>query len=234
MNVVTNEEIFNMLNAEYQNLLSNHEENSILGVFGVGDINKGKAIVPNDVKICAVVFPPLQDYATGCDFNIIKYAEKPTLIIPFPELFAAILRRYESIEEILSTKYFVVNPVYAKNFKQLQRKIDFSAEKISYSLTSLLHQNLSICNGEQDKLFKAITKTEERALIYILECIGDEGTISVSEAIKNTGISRPVFTSLFEKLNRFNGATVKNMGVKGTYINFYDHVLSAFNIQEVE
>ena len=85
-------------------------------------------------------------------------------------------------------------------------------------------------DGIQEKLFSSLTKTEEKALIFVLETVGEEGNISISEAINKSGISRPVFTALFDKLDRYKGAEIKNQGVKGTYINFYDHVLSKFEI----
>jgi GTP-sensing pleiotropic transcriptional regulator CodY len=74
----------------------------------------------------------------------------------------------------------------------------------------------------------SFTKTEEKALTYILDTIGAEGILSISQAIQGSGISRPVFTSLLDKLDRYQAAEVKNMGVKGTYIHLYDHILVKF------
>ena len=105
-------------------------------------------------------------------------------------------------------------------------------ELIKEGILNIFNQYLTMRDGIQEKLFDALTKTEEKALIYILETIGGEGNVSISNAIANSGISRPVFTSLFEKLDRYKGAEIKNQGVKGTYINFYDHVLSKFEIEE--
>jgi hypothetical protein len=102
------------------------------------------------------------------------------------------------------------------------------ANEIAEMLTEIFEHYLQFCGGDQDKLFSSMTKTEEKALEYLLNTIGDEGVISVTEAIRDSGISRPVFTSLFDKLNRYKGAEIRNMGVKGTYINFYDHVMSMF------
>jgi GTP-sensing pleiotropic transcriptional regulator CodY len=89
---------------------------------------------------------------------------------------------------------------------------------------------LQFRDGVQSKIFDSLTKTEEKALIFVLETIGDEGILSISEAIRQSGISRPVFTGLLDKLDRYKAAEIKNMGVKGTYINFYDHILSKFEI----
>jgi hypothetical protein len=148
------------------------------------------------------------------------------------------------IKEIFYTPYFYINPYYQKIFSQLQvsteKQTDISryrivesespiaADKLAEVLTQILKQSLEINIGVQEELFDSLTKKEIEALVYVLNTIGDEGNISVSEAIKDSKISRPVFSSLFEKLDRYKGAEVKNMGVKGTYINFYDHVLSRF------
>ena len=96
--------------------------------------------------------------------------------------------------------------------------------------TKIFDHYLQFRDGVQTKIFNSLTKTEEKALVYILETIGDEGVLSISQAIQGSGISRPVFTGLLDKLDRYKAAEIKNMGVKGTYINFYDHILSKFEI----
>ena len=106
----------------------------------------------------------------------------------------------------------------------------YEANDLAEGLTKLFDHYLQFRDGVQDKIFDSLTKTEEKALIFCLEEIGDEGILSISEAIRKSGISRPVFTSMLDKLDRYKGDEIKNMGVKGTYINFYDHILSKFEI----
>jgi GTP-sensing pleiotropic transcriptional regulator CodY len=111
-----------------------------------------------------------------------------------------------------------------------QEDADDYQDLIAEGLLNIFNQYLTMRDGIQEKLFSSLTKTEEKALVYVLETIGEEGNISISTAIADSGISRPVFTSLFDKLDRYKGAEIKNQGVKGTYISFYDHVLSKFEI----
>jgi hypothetical protein len=139
------------------------------------------------------------------------------------------------MHQLLYTKYIVTNSFYKKVCDKLpqvwpQEDADKYKDLISEGLLNIFKQYLTMKDGVQEKLFSSLTKTEEKALIFVLETIGEEGNISISEAINKSGISRPVFTSLFDKLDRYKGAEIKNQGVKGTYINFYDHVLSKFEI----
>ena len=68
-----------------------------------------------------------------------------------------------------------------------------------------------------------LTDNEYSALYHIRKEIGVEGNISVVKMIQKTNHSRPVFTSLLAKLEKYSVAEVKNQGVKGTYIKFlYD------------
>lgn len=66
--------------------------------------------------------------------------------------------------------------------------------------------------------YKALTENEKNAFIAIRETIGLSGNISIVKMIQKTNISRPVWTSLLTKMEKFGIAQVKNQGVKGTYI----------------
>ena len=66
--------------------------------------------------------------------------------------------------------------------------------------------------------YNALTDNEEKAFVAIREEIGLSGNISVVKMIQKTNISRPVWTSLLAKMEKFGIAQVKNQGVKGTYI----------------
>jgi hypothetical protein len=139
------------------------------------------------------------------------------------------------MHQLLYTQYIIVNSFYKKVCDRLpqvwpQEDVDDYKDLIAEGLLNIFKQYLTMKDGVQEKLFSSLTKTEEKALIFVLETIGEEGNISISEAINKSGISRPVFTSLFDKLDKYKGAEIKNQGVKGTYINFYDHVLSKFEI----
>ena len=69
----------------------------------------------------------------------------------------------------------------------------------------------------------AITATELLALKSIINTIGYEGNFSIVKLIQSSGISRPVFTSINQKLKEYQMAEVENQGVKGTHIKFLVH-----------
>ena len=70
----------------------------------------------------------------------------------------------------------------------------------------------------KDEFFKALTVNEKTAFSAIRETIGLSGNISITKMIQKTNISRPVWTSLLTKMEKFGIAQVKSQGVKGTYI----------------
>ena len=78
-------------------------------------------------------------------------------------------------------------------------------------------QNCDI-NKIRQEFFNALTSNEEQAFRAIREEIGSLGNISVVKMIQKTNISRPVWTSLLQKMDKYGVAQVKNQGVKGTYI----------------
>ena len=69
-----------------------------------------------------------------------------------------------------------------------------------------------------EDFFKALTENEKIAFQSIRDEIGYSGNISVVKMIQKTGLSRPVFTSLLQKMEKFGIAQIKNQGVKGTNI----------------
>lgn len=79
------------------------------------------------------------------------------------------------------------------------------------------HQDIDI-NRIRQEFFNALTSNEEQAFQAIREEIGSLGNISVVKMIQKTNISRPVWTSLLQKMDKYGVAQVKNQGVKGTYI----------------
>lgn len=75
--------------------------------------------------------------------------------------------------------------------------------------------------------YNALTENETKAFIAIREEIGLSGNISIVKMIQKTSISRPVWTSLLQKMEKFGIAQVKNQGVKGTYIDIAKEIEDA-------
>ena len=76
----------------------------------------------------------------------------------------------------------------------------------------------------KDEFFKALTVNEKTAFSAIRETIGLSGNISITKMIQKTNISRPVWTSLLTKMEKFGVAQVKSQGVKGTYIEIVKEI----------
>jgi GTP-sensing pleiotropic transcriptional regulator CodY len=72
--------------------------------------------------------------------------------------------------------------------------------------------------------FNALTENETIAFQSIREEIGFSGNISVVKMIQKTNLSRPVFTSLLQKMEKYGIAEIKSQGVKGTHIEIRKEV----------
>ena len=70
----------------------------------------------------------------------------------------------------------------------------------------------------KDDFFNALTTNERTAFQAIREEIGLSGNISVVKMIQKTNLSRPVWNSLLQKMEKYDVAMIKNQGVKGTNI----------------
>lgn len=84
---------------------------------------------------------------------------------------------------------------------------------------------ISLTDVTQTEDFKRkLTELELQALSVILDNLADkyEGIISVSQLVNASGISRPVFKSVLDKMKTNLIAEWENKGVKGTYIKIID------------
>ena len=228
MNILTKEEISAFVEQDYQNSVKALGETRLLGTFLVGP----------EYKTVTIFFPTIQDIAINCaplNSWLNESEIRGNRWIDFRIIIDLLSQGGDYVSNIFSTEYFIISPTYQKLFSKAKKaladiRIKDYLNAFSEWWTKIFDHYLQFRDGVQDKIFESLTKTEEKALIYTLEEIGDEGILSISKAITCSGISRPVFTSMLDKLDRYNGAEIKNMGVKGTYINFHDHILSKFEI----
>ena len=109
-------------------------------------------------------------------------------------------------------------------------KEDINAFRLTGDLGCLMGFLGSVVNAEnefsKEDFFKALTSNEKIAFTAITEEIGASGNISVVKMIQKTNLSRPVWTSLLQKMEKYGAAIVKAQGVKGTYIEFREEVLN--------
>ena len=70
-----------------------------------------------------------------------------------------------------------------------------------------------------------LTNPEKEALKVIMQNIENgEGIVSISQAVTNSSLSRPVFKSVLNKMKDLEIAELTNMGVKGTHVKIIDGV----------
>lgn len=73
------------------------------------------------------------------------------------------------------------------------------------------------------RFIQKLTNNEKTIFVAIGEELDNgKGNISVVKLMQKTGISRPVFTSLFNKMKEYCVATIENQGVKGTHIQLHN------------
>lgn len=90
-------------------------------------------------------------------------------------------------------------------------------------LETTIHAEYNQNTYEQFK--QSLTLAETEGLTYIMQKIQNEGIISINALSKETGISRPVFNNLINKLENSKIIIMQNMGAKGTYIKFINQTL---------
>lgn len=78
-------------------------------------------------------------------------------------------------------------------------------------------------NNNIDSFLQKATEAEITALKAVGSEIGQEGSIAISKMVEKTGISRPVFTSLLNKLKDSKLAEIESHGPKGTSIKFNNY-----------
>ena len=106
--------------------------------------------------------------------------------------------------------------VIAKDYEE-----DIKEFRLDGDLGRLMNFLEAVIGADQlilvNDFYKALTDNEKIAFQSIRETVGLSGNISIVKMIQKTNLSRPVWTSLLAKMEKFGIAQVKNQGVKGTY-----------------
>ena len=91
---------------------------------------------------------------------------------------------------------------------------------IKIVITKANQDNIRVAN-----ILEFLTDKEKQALSIILSKLENgEGTISISKLLEESDISRPVFKSTLNKIEKYYIAEVTNMGVKGTNIKLLTNI----------
>ena len=131
------------------------------------------------------------------------------------------------IEQFLYfNKYFgrvIINPKYKEEYECYFANPD-DTQQIKTGVLNLI-RNRVVVSDNYDIFMQSLTATEVDALDEIKDKIGSEGIISINSLSKETGISRPVFINLLNKMTNTKVAETSNMGAKGTYIKIINDKL---------
>lgn len=211
------------LRTEYQWSTSQFGERQVLGTFLI-----------KNTQTVAILFPTVEDIIVG-NLPLNSWMVHPNSDTVHWADIRLVYERLSDFEDIFFTVDFRINPAYEQAFAKLKKRIsqlrldEWAIVKengvLAQGLSELYNLYLSNNNTNQIELFDKLSENEKTALIYCFDTIGTKGDIVISQAVKATGLSRPVFTSLFKKLSLYKGAEVKSMGVKGTHITFYDFLI---------
>ena len=151
-----------------------------------------------------------------CFGNLDKVVETPEHIF-----------QTSGIQNLLTLNKFlgrvIINPRYEEEYKcYFSDKED--VQQIKTGILNLIRDR-AIVTDNYEVFTQSLTLTEVDALDEIKDKIGNEGIISINSLSKETGISRPVFNNLLNKMSNTQVAEVQNMGAKGTYIKIINQKL---------
>ena len=176
-----------------------YNKNNIVAIYWDGH-NYTVIVVPSFKEVCLDV--PIE--------TIFKFQ------FPIHLIDIRILNRMEHID------FLNKNACLLLAYSDLFKKYFIETKNIQEGLIEIFKKNFAGVFGEsfctKDFFLKQLTHTEEKAYQAIIKEIGAEGNISTTKLIEKYTISRPVFTSLFNKLKENNVADVINQGKKGIYI----------------
>lgn len=110
---------------------------------------------------------------------------------------------------------------------------DLTNFRLTGDITHLIEFIKAAAGADQrvlkDEFFNALTLNEKQAFYSIVQEIGLSGNISVVKMIQKTTLSRPVWTSLLQKMEKYGVAEVKSQGVKGTHIEIKEGIVDGNN-----
>lgn len=181
-------------------------------------IDRGyEAIEDGDyLEACRIRFA-CQEYVNGASIADCIYLKKDFYLryldsIKKEEFIPDIIELQEDYEEILlKAKDMVCHYDVEKYFKDFIKNTIIKANQDTTKVKNIL---------------EFLTDKEKQALDLILSKLTNgEGVVSISKLLEESPLSRPVFKSALQKIEKFCLAEVVNQGVKGFYIKILDNNL---------
>lgn len=174
-------------------------------------INRGYEAIENEnyVEACRIRFA-CQEYVNGASIADCIYLKKDFYLryldsIKKEEFAPDLIELKEDYENILTKAKDMICHYEAEiYFKNFIKNTIIKANQDTTRVTNIL---------------EFLTDKERQALKLILSKLDNgEGSISISKLLEESTLSRPVFKSTLDKIEKYCLAEITNMGVKGTYI----------------
>lgn len=238
-NIVTDTEINEILNDALMTKIIN--KNLIFGVFTYDKVNYGFAKDEKDVKIYLYYIPSIDDICFQKNINDINNLKVDNITFIDIRKILMYYQENKNIFESLFSNYYLINSKYEEIYNKYFKKEKITSGKkvgkdwiikdgyfitltnIRKGILELVENSIVVNPIKTNNVEEKFTKTEEKALNVILNELGEkrEGNISISNLIKKSKISRPVFKNTLLKLEKNELAKIDNQGTKGTYVRFY-------------
>lgn len=193
----------------YDYAITRYGEDSVLGVFVNNDPwNKTS-------KYILVLIPTLEEL---CFTDMCTTIEIDKIVFQGMDITNFVhCVKYNTEEMLLNTQY---HHMYEHFFKDADNN-----ELIKQGVIYFIRERMESTNNYKT-FSKSLTFAEIDALEKIIDTIGGiQGIVSINSLSKETGISRPVFNNLLNKMENTKVAIIQNMGAKGTYIKFINQTL---------
>lgn len=191
------------LKMNYEYISSIYGEDSVLGIF-----SEDKEMT----SMKAIIVPSLEELCFGRVGGLIHKDGKVIVI----EDICIFVSNY-LLHNTFPTDLCLFNKKYLDLTQNFEKK-DADVKSIAIELIKR-----RIESNEDIQL--NLTPSEEDAFNELCKKIGREGIVSINNLSKETMISRPVYNSLINKLEKAKAVVVKNVGARGTYIKIINKKL---------
>lgn len=234
MNKIDTNEIMQVLQQKL-NMLKQQLSFEIVGIFTYGKCNYGFCETVDDITTIAYYIPKFENL---CLLSDLSPSEIDGVTIMDIRLINRMIfsDKQTIVNDSLLTNYRIVNPRYEKILdKYLLNKDMFSfsdgrfelkngfKDNIAQGIIDIIDLSLKDLDSKVDTFLSKLTDNEYTALDAIVrEINNDEGCVSISQLVNKTGISRPVFNNILNKMKDCGVAEIANKGVKGMYIKLLD------------
>ena len=181
-------------------------------------INRGYEAIKNKnyLEACRIRFA-CKEYVNGASISDCIYLKKDFYLryldsVKKEEFIPDIIELQEDYKDILlKAKDMVCHYDVEKYFKDFIKNTIIKANKDTVKVKNIL---------------EFLTDKEKQALDLILSKLKNgEGTVSISKLLEESDLSRPVFKSALQKIEKYYLAEVINQGMKGFYIKILDNCI---------